>query len=295
MRESFATIREVQLRQRRIDSLVDPGGFLLVDEPKSMGFPSSASLDKFRAGLKYAIQLTDRLADFAADPSLNNVIFPVDDSTPTEQEESPILPVDDDNTEMDLFTRFNADVQMMKARYPQRMQQLTAMRKIQTDFLQKLPSRDLAWLITLAAGASRGYARWCAQLLESDPSMAHSRVMAFKEVLLRAGSYMLHGFTRGRGTLLAFVKASIWEVAKEVVFFEEGGEGLPCGLHMTIMEELRTRLVAERQEAAAKQGQFFDEDEIQPGDVGLYLNAMIAKEVGWSKWNGYAAAKHFSD
>lgn len=297
-RESFATVREVNRRQKRIESLVNPGGFMLIDDPKTMGVPSSDSLEKFRAGLQRALEVTDRIADWATDPSLD--ALSQEDENPQQQIVPPISLLDrdnpvhntQDNAQAGFFAQYDADLRAFNARYPQRMKQLTALRNLQIEYLRSLPSRDLAWLITLTQGASRGYARWSAELLENDPSMAHARIMAFKEVLLRTGSLLLHGFIRGQGSLLSHVKMSIWEAAKEVMFFEEGGTGLPDGLHMTVMEELRIRLVAEHRETAEKEGLLFDEEDVQPGDVGDHLNGIIAKEVGWSEWKGYPAAKH---
>lgn len=287
IRNSYHTVQELELRETRVDSLINNSGFLLIDEPDTMGMPSLESLQRFKAGLKDALYITERLSDLGA--SLPSHQMRDDDSI----EPKPLLAVDSGPASS---PSDEAGILAHTAQLAAQFRQMEALRDLQAAHLRALPSRDLAWAVTLAAGASKGYARYSSELLKNDPAMADARVMAFKEVLLRGGPFVLWAFTRGGGSLGGFVRRAVWQVAEEVLFFEGGvevgGQRMPDGLHMTAMGELRRRLVERRRGEAAAEGVAFDEDEVDSRDVWGEINGVVGAEVGWSGWRGYAAVVH---
>lgn len=303
VRNSFATVQELELRRVRMDSLLSNSGFLLIDEPKTMRMPSLDVLQKFKVGLKDALYITERLSDFVADSSPHQTNDNVDRR---ESQAAPDSSPNGNNTtvndhsgaELGLgpFASDDAEIFAYNAQLATQFRQMEALRGLQAVYLRALPSRDLAWVLTLAAGASKGYARYSYELLKNDPAMADARVMAFKEVLLRGGPFFLWAFMRGTGSLGSFVRRAIWQVAEEVLFFEEnveiGGQRVPDGLHMTIMGELRRRLVEARCAQAGAEGLVFDDEGFGSSDVWKEVNAIVGREVGWSGWKGYAAVIH---
>lgn len=284
-RNTFATVKELERRKFRIDSLLNRCGFLLTSDPKILGM-TTACLDKFKAGLRDAIYLADALADLATQHPMR---------TYNEQDPRPaysaigLLTTDVHMTTFDSMTQRHR-VQM-------------ALRRSQIAHIRSQPSRDLAWLLTLAAGGSKGFARYSARLLESDPAMADARIMAFKEVLLRhGGSMVLWGFMRGSKTLGTFVQQAVGQCAEEVMFFEQNApplaekeeeaedEDMPGGLHMSIMEELNHRMAEEKRAKAAEKGESFD-GEVHTMEVWQAVDALVGKEIGCETWRGYAAVR----
>lgn len=289
IRNSFATVRELQRRANRCDSLLNRGAFLLTSEPEILGM-TQASLEKFKAGLQHAFHLADQLADIAT--KFSPIPGP---NHPVALTQTPYAP-------------FPSPVGRPRAA-------TTTLRHAQIAHLRMLPSRGLAWLVTLAAGASKGYQRYSARLLETDPAMADARVMAFKEVLLRyGGSLVVWGFMRGTGSLAGFVKQAVAHCAEEVLFFEEGGQvsvsfaeneieggdgsvdggvmNVPAGLHMTLMKELARRIELSKRAEAEDKGDVWDEEQVDTSEVWDEVHKLVAQEVGCQSWRGYAAIKY---
>ncbi|KAF3768983.1 hypothetical protein M406DRAFT_71941 [Cryphonectria parasitica EP155] len=300
LRNSLHTVRELQRREDRVDSILDRGGFMLTDRPDTLGLGSLASLEKFKAGLRDALYITDQIADLAAHPSLDQA-GGVSDVKARAWHTMSDSTTDVRSTGVNTLSAYNARL----ALHFRKMRQL---RQLQIDLLRSLPTRLLCWLLTLAAGGSKGYARYCMRLLESDPGMGHARVMAFKEVLLRGGGFILWGFLRGRGPLHSFVKAAIWACTEEVMFFEwSGGWGwgavgedearAPDGLHMTIMDELRQRFVEAKREQIAENKnrngeEEWDETTWGANDTLEEVHRIVGEEVECKSWKGYAAVEH---
>lgn len=293
VRDSFTTVQELRRRAVRLDSILNHSGFLLVDEPKTMGMPSREVLDKFKNGLRDALFLMDRLSDLETDSSLGRI-----DDGQRESQQTSTSPADTTTTTTTTnspahLTTDDAEILAYNARIALQFRQLARLRDLQMAALRAQPTRALAWLLTLTAGAARGYVRYCESLLRHDPAMATHRVLAFKELLLRKGLFFLWGFVRGTGSLGAFVRAAVWQVAEEVLFFEQdfvvGGESMPRGLHMTIVGELRARVVEERR---AKEGRVVGEDEVEIREVFERVNGIVAAEIGWEGWKGYDAVAH---
>ncbi|CAN8099227.1 unnamed protein product [Discula destructiva] len=294
VRNSFATLRELERRSQRCDSLLNRGAFLLTSEPEILGM-TQESLEKFKAGLQHAFWLADQLADLAT-------CFTITETPPS----SP-------NTNAALNNTLSLDTDYRQQRAT------TALRHAQIAHLRKLPSRALAWLVTLAAGASKGYARYSTRLLVVDPAMADARVMAFKEVLLRhGGSLVVWGFMRGTGTLAQFVKQAVAQCAEEVLFFEESGQQViptfgdeddeadgeedvpysdgvmrvPAGLHMSIIQELNRRIALSKRNEAEEKGEMWFDDEVETSEVWEEVNKLVAQEVACPGWRGYGAVKY---
>lgn len=292
IQNSFSTVRELHRRMVRMDSILNSSGFLLIDEPKTLGMPSYEILERFKVGLRDALHVTDRLADFATEPSLYTV---------TNGEAAPQSPTADAG-DGDLTTPFasddDAEVRAYNAQLAQQFRQMHHLRDLQIAHICALPTRDLAWLLTLGMGASRGYRRYSWELLKHDPGMGAARSMAFKEVLFRSGVFFLWGFMRGTGSLASFIRAMIWQVAEEVMFFEEGveieGQRMPDGLHMTVLGELGRRVVEARKREAAEKGSVFNEQAFTATSQPLWqeVNHIVGREIGWTDWKGYEAIQH---
>lgn len=286
-------MRELERRARRVDSLLNRSGFLLTGDAKILSMTSEC-LDKFKAGLCDAIYLADQLADLATQHPTSEYTK----EAPTPADFAINLP----NT--------NSMVIGHLARLTQRHRAQRALRRAQVAHLRLQPSRNLAWLVTLAAGGSKGFTRYSARMLESDPGLADARIMAFKEVLLRhGGSMVLWGFMRGSGTLAAFVRQAVTQCAEEVLFFEQysdtlaemeeeeegekenADEEMPRGLHMCIMGELNRRITVEKRAKAAENGESFDGD-VSTREVWGAIDRLVGKEVGCETWSGYSAIKY---
>lgn len=263
------------------------------------------SLDKFKVGLHHALHLADQLSDLATNFTIRSPSPPTTTLAPF-NEPPPLT-----NPLTSLPLRRPDDAVQHRA--------ATALRHAQIKHIQQLSSRELAWLVTLALGASKGFARYSKKLLETDPAMADARVMAFKEVLLRyGGTLVVWGFMRGTGTLAQFVKQAVAQCAEEVLFFEGGGQVVasfgfhaaqedgeaddhetgppekePAGLHMSIMQELNRRVTRSKKAEAEKKGETWDEDE-EVGTIEVWeeVNKLVAREVGCASWRGYHAIKY---
>lgn len=295
-RNTFATVQELERRECRIVSLLDRCGFLLTSDPKILGMTSEC-LEKFKAGLRDAIHLADEVADLATRYHI-----------PKNTKQTPSLV----NSSIGLMMTESHNTSTF-GRLRQRRCTQAALRHAQIAHLRSRTSRDLAWLVTLAAGGSKGFARYSARLLESDPAMADARIMAFKEVILRhGGSMVLWGFLRDSKTLGTFVRQAVGQCAVEVLFFEENlhlptqteedldenedtnedtNEEMPGGLHMCIMEELNQRIVEEKTARASEKGEFFD-GIVNTWEVWEAIDALVGKEVGCETWKGYGAIRY---
>lgn len=309
VRNSFATVCELDRREHRCDSLLNRGSFLLTSEPDILGM-TEESLEKFKAGLQYAFRLADSLADLATYFTVLGGPQPPTSLAPNGLAPFPLT----DNTVLPTSSPSRSRPSNDAVR--QQYLAATALRHAQIHYLRQLPSRGLAWLVTLAMGASKGYARYSAKLLQTDPALADARVMAFKEVLLRhGGSLLVWGFMRGTGTLAQFVKTAVAQCAEEVLFFEVNGQaaaGLwqhqhdgaaddlgngvvdaePAGLHMTIMQELNRRIQRIKKFEAEEKGEVWDGEEVGPLEVWEEVNKLVAQEVGCGGWRGYHAIKY---
>lgn len=298
-RNSFATVQELQRRERRISSLLDNGGFFLTDADSPLRLNRPA-LQKMKDGLAHAMRLTDRLADtdgckeiieklglpvpkYKDDLAKSwRMLYKVNRSTG-----SPIPGTDLLRTCM--FLAYNK----------------------QEAIIEELPTRDLAWLVTLADGAAMGFKRYTMGKYKDANNRAVAN-MAFQEMILRDGSSVLWAFVRGDRNDCGYIEERLIQCGCEIIWWEDGGsvartasgaKFLPDGLHMTIMQELRRRFIREAIEErerlqAEKAGQEndddsedgnsdFDPEDFRAVDAWSRVNEIIKKEIGAEQWLGY--------
>lgn len=122
-------------------------------------------------------------------------------------------------------------------------------------------------------------------MFESDPAGTQYKVVAFKEELLRKGSFILWAFVRGVGSMDAFAKKALKQTGEEIMGFEIG-QHHNCGLSSVLHQEMRKRVLEEIQR---KDPLFVDEDqeELGPARVMAEAHRMIGKEIGCKNWHGY--------
>lgn len=124
-------------------------------------------------------------------------------------------------------------------------------------------------------------------MFESDPAGTQYKVVAFKEELLRKGSFILWAFVRGVGSVDAFAKTSIKQTGEEIMGFEIGQHN-NCGLSLVLHQEMRQRVLEELQR---KDPLFVDEDQedLGPAEIMSEVHRMIGKEIGCQSWCGYSS------
>lgn len=124
-------------------------------------------------------------------------------------------------------------------------------------------------------------------MFESDPAGTHYKVVAFKEELLRKGSFMLWAFVRGGGSLAAFARASVRQTGEEIMGFEIG-QHHNCGLSLVLHQEMRQRVLEEIQR---EDPLFVDEDQqiLNAAAVMAEVHRMIGREIGCKNWRGYSS------
>lgn len=269
-KNSLVTIQELEMRERRITSLLDRSGFLLTDRRESLGF-TSESFDKFKAGLNRAIHMADRLCDVAADPEVSEARAAfLMQLTPLRLHHN-----DSDSDEATAALR-NAEVQGL-IRYTK------TLRAKQTKILHDLSTIDLAFLLHLSEGAMLGWRRYMARCVNSDPRF-WNKVKAFGELVLREGSFMLWAFVRGTGNIRDFAKTAVSVVADQVWQYIAGVELTDGGLAVALHEELKQRLHDEMWAADP----CFNVSELDgPMTVQLWAYGLVAVEIGCKDWNGY--------
>ncbi|KAK0730724.1 hypothetical protein B0H67DRAFT_477354 [Lasiosphaeris hirsuta] len=203
---SFATLQEVSMRLRRIDVLFTSDGPLMQAIQSSDSFmalprPELAALVR---GLKHAAMLADRLGDCAADVMVGRE---AETSQKQHQDGGPAVDVNS--------TDHWSDVREIH--------------RAQMDLIRTLPALDLAYLSTLTDFASMAYAN-VHPSAAADPAV-WERLAAFREVLLRHGSFVLWagatvptlGPAANTNTPLArFVDQAVSNILEEIQLWESG-------------------------------------------------------------------------
>lgn len=281
-------------------SILNNSGFLFTDAPKVLSMDTN-SLEKLKAGLKHAMYTADRIADLEADPGLinkhsvntktNDVVTTGSQQLQTDEEKVEPQHQGDADWGNSPFDAADNDPEhgFIDPQFEHQIYAQVAVRELQYELLCSLSTRDLAWLLTLADGASKGYSRYNAKQLQAgDPGMMLNKVMAFKEVLLRQGSFFLWGFVRGNGDMSSFVRTCISQCAEEIMFYESGVLGdMPKGLHMTIMKELTQRMVQVEMAKEPEERVKVDPEEFGPLEVWGEINKIVGEEIGCKGWEGY--------
>lgn len=296
---SFATIQELQRRERRMSSLLNHGGFFLTSAQSPLRLAHPA-MQKLKAGLKRAMRLTDRLADAdgrgeivgqlspAVCPAQGNLVMSWRMLHKANRGANPPVP---ESAELRAWLFMAHDKQ--------------------SAIIKEQSTSDLAWLMTLAKGAVQGFERYTVRTFNHAAARAVANT-AFQEFILRDGSSALWAFVRGDKCESAYWESRLAQCGCEIVWWEEGGSHartasgdklLPDGLHMTIVRELQRRFIQEaieererrREEKAQKEAEEDEddeEDEVDPSAFGLLdtwvrVNAIIKKEIGAEEWLGY--------
>ncbi|KAG8169566.1 hypothetical protein KVR01_000311 [Diaporthe batatas] len=281
---SFATIQELDLRERRMVSILENSGFLLTDDGKKLGLPG-CSLVKFKAGLKRALYMADRFSDLETQPEVLHVQDQLIRRLCSLQSGSGSIGSVIDEIDLDKIEAFGEEAQAQHSA-------ITVHRNLQFEMIRGLETIDIAWLLTLGEGAMKGCTRYYERMFESDPAGTHYKVVAFKEELLRKGSFMLWAFVRGGGPLAAFAKTSMRQTGEEIMGFEIGHHH-NCGLSSMLHQEMRRRVLVELQR---RDPLLIDEeddedgwDELPPSRVMEEAHRMIGKQIGCQSWCGYSS------
>ncbi|KUI67193.1 hypothetical protein VM1G_11457 [Cytospora mali] len=271
-KNSFATVQELEMRERRMNSILNHGGFLLTNSTKSLGLTTD-SLDKLKAGLKRAMYIVDCLADVTVDPEILNLMVKMAHRVAA-------LRLDSLGTESD------EDIAALRDAESETQVEVTrAIRIKQSKIITGLSTLDLALLLTLGEGAMVGWQRYMAKYASSDVRF-YNKMDAFGELILRWGSFFLWGFVRGTGTLLSYINDSITVVAEHIWRYEMGFDQSDNGLSMAVYKELKERV----REAKHRDDDSFDDAELDsPVVVKQWAHELVGKEIGCEEWKGYYA------
>lgn len=158
-KDSFATIQEMDLRERRMSSILDNSGFLLTDDTKSLGMTDD-SLAKFKAGLKRALYITDRLADLETRPEVQQVQNNFTRRLSSLQVGGDSVGGAVNENDLDKIEAFDDEVMLQHdAEFEAQHSAVMVHRNLQFDMIHELATLDLAWLLTLGEGAIKGCTR----------------------------------------------------------------------------------------------------------------------------------------
>jgi hypothetical protein len=156
---SFATIQEMDLRERRMRSILDNSGFLLTDSPKTLGL-TVGSLVTFKAGLKRALYITDRLADLETRPEVLDVQNKITRRLSSLQVGGDSVGDAVDENDLDKTEAFDEDVMLQHdAEVEAQHSAVMVNRNLQFEMINELSTLDIAWLLTLGEGATKGCRR----------------------------------------------------------------------------------------------------------------------------------------
>lgn len=311
---TFPILSEIELRLARMQSVLR-SDFLRTHRPAALGLTSPAMLDKFRAGLTSALLAADELADFGAsvseeakakDAGLTFEAWVTEDDMITTGEDARYL------DEMpDLLPEHRKFIDYYDNCYYQTLE----LRQRQRQRISHFSTRLLCWMVTLAAGCGQGtIEERQGNSLEVDPSELDMNEdddefvieLATKEAVLRHGTkflWMRHG--AGRWDQDFAWGASSWfvECKHDFELFDEtggvifdmgaapglmaGDVELPHGLHMSIMGELRDRIIAHRHHLAEIERTFFDETSWTVAHTMNVVHKLVGTEIGFPQWRGY--------
>ncbi|KAI3397599.1 hypothetical protein diail_10571 [Diaporthe ilicicola] len=287
-KHSFATIQELELRERRMVSILDHSGFLLTNNSKSLGLDEH-SLRSLKAGLKRAFYITDRLADLETQPEIRQVQNEVTRRLSSMQVGADSVADAVDEDDFDKNGAFDEAVMLQHdAEVEAQHSAFMVHRGLQFTMIHELTTLDLAWLLTLGEGAIKGCTRYLEKYFESDAAGTQYKVMAFKEELLRKGFFIMWSFVRGVGSINAFVKACLRQTGEEIMLFEFGqhhNRGLSPALH----QEMRQRVLDELKRKDPLFAGDEDHEDLTPAIVMAKAHQMIAEEIGCEDWHGYSS------
>ncbi|KAL1883208.1 hypothetical protein Daus18300_000266 [Diaporthe australafricana] len=287
-KHSFATVQEMELRERRMVSILDNSGFLLTDNVKTMGLTDD-SLRRLKAGLKRSLYMIDRLADLETQAKVQQVQKEVARRLSSVQDPGDGVTDAVDENDVDKIGAFDEAVMLQHdAEIEAQHSAFMVHRSLQFEMIHEMATLDLAWLLTLGEGAMKGCIRYYERYFESDPVGTQYKVMAFKEELLRKGSFILWAFVRSVGSMHAFAKACIRQTGDEIMLYEFG-QHTNRGLSSTLHQEMRQRVLAELQKTYPLFVDDEDQEELGPAKVMVEAHRLIREEIGWDGWGGYGS------
>jgi hypothetical protein len=156
---SFATIQEMDLRERRMVSILDNSGFLLTDDAKTLGLPGYM-LVKFKTGLKRALYITDRFADLETQPEVLHVQEKMTRQLSSLQVGGESIGGVIDENDLDKIEAFDEEVMLqLDAEVQAQQSAIMVHRNLQFEMIRGLETIDIAWLLTLGEGAIKGCTR----------------------------------------------------------------------------------------------------------------------------------------
>lgn len=156
---SFSTIQEMDLRERRMNSIIDNSGFLLTDDIKPLGMTGD-SLARFKAGLKRGLYITDRFADLETRPEVQHVQSKITRRLSSLQVGGDSVGGAVNENDLDKIEAFDEDVMLQHdAEVEAQHSAVMVHRNLQFDMIHELATLDLAWLLTLGEGATKGCMR----------------------------------------------------------------------------------------------------------------------------------------
>lgn len=156
---SFATIQEMDLRERRMVSILENSGFLLTDDPKILGM-SGGPLTRFKAGLKRSLYMTDRLADLETRPEVQHVQNKITRRLSSLQVGGDSVGSSVGENDSDKVEAFDEDVMLQHdAEVEAQHSAIMVHRNLQFEMIHGLSTLDIAWLLTLGEGAIKGCTR----------------------------------------------------------------------------------------------------------------------------------------
>lgn len=287
-KNSFATVQELELRELRIRSILDHGGFLLTGCPRSLGL-TAEQLRKYKSGLKRAMYMSDRLADVSADPDFIRTKAEIENRVNS-------LEIDD-TSEDGVAAKRDAEQQGFN-------EATRIIRPRQAKVLSDCSTVDLAFLLTLCEGAMVGWQRYNSRYATSDVQFYH-KINAFGELVLRKGNFIIWAFVRGTGEVWSFATDSVVRVAEYIWRYELGFDQSDPGLTMALHDELKKRLFRAREEgdpcfqATELEGllgtppEALLEDPFEnPLVVKQWAHKLVGKEIGCKGWKGYYAVDY---
>lgn len=149
----------MDLRERRMVSILENSGFLLTDDPKTLGM-SGGPLTRFKAGLKRSLYITDRLADLETRPEVQHVQSKITRRLSSLQVGGDSVGGGVSENDLDKVEAFDEDVMLQHdAEVEAQHSAIMVHRNLQFEMIHGLSTLDIAWLLTLGEGAIKGCTR----------------------------------------------------------------------------------------------------------------------------------------
>lgn len=156
---SFPTIQEMELRERRMNSILENSGFLLTDDTKSLGM-TDESLARLKGGLKRGLYITDRLADLETRPEVRHVQNNITRRLSSLQVGGDSVGGAVNDNDLDKIEAFDDEVMLQHdAEVEAQHSAVMVHRNLQFEMIRELATLDIAWLLTLGEGAIKGCTR----------------------------------------------------------------------------------------------------------------------------------------